>query len=131
MKIMNSKKPNIIFVLPSLAAGGAERVMSYIAQHINNQKYNVTLVVFGFEKDKAFEVKNINIIYLNKPRVATGLIDCIFLFKRLKPEIVISVLRRRRGARPRFETNCAYGRDVPHRARQPNRESAHDCRQSR
>lgn len=92
MKNKNSILPKVVFVLPSLASGGAERVMSYIAQNLNPQKYNVTLVVFGFEKDKAFEVNNIDIVYLNKPRVATGLIDCIFLFKRLKPKIVISVL---------------------------------------
>lgn len=89
---MINKKPNIIFILPSLAAGGAERVMSYIAQNINKQKYNTTLVVIGFEKDNAFEVNNVNVIYLNKPRVLTSLIDCVFLFKRLKPQIVVSVL---------------------------------------
>ncbi|MEW4924508.1 glycosyltransferase [Algibacter sp. 2305UL17-15] len=89
---MNSQKTKVIFFLPSLSAGGAERVMSYIAQHINNQKYNVTLAVVGFEKDNAFEVHNIDVIYLNKPRVLTSLVDCIFLIKRLKPKIVISVL---------------------------------------
>ena len=67
----NSSRKSIVFVLPSLAAGGAERVMSFIAQNINKQKYDVTLIVFGFEKDKAFEVANIKIIYLNKPRVLT------------------------------------------------------------
>ena len=90
MKQTNRKK--IIFFLPSLAAGGAERVMSYIAQNINNKKFNVTLVVIGFEKDNAFEVNNIDVKYLNKPRVLTSLIDCIFLIKRLKPKIVISIL---------------------------------------
>ena len=89
---MNNTKPNVIFILPSLAAGGAERVMSYIAQNIDNQKYNVILVVIGFEKDNAFDVNNIEILYLNKPRVVTSIVNCIFLFKRLKPKIVVSAL---------------------------------------
>ncbi|GAA4937530.1 glycosyltransferase [Algibacter agarivorans] len=89
---MTNKKTNVIFILPSLAAGGAERVMSYIAQNINNQKYNVTLVVIGFKKDNAFEVNNIEVKYLNKPRVVTSIVDCVFLFKRLKPKIVVSAL---------------------------------------
>lgn len=89
---MNNIKSNIVFILPSLAAGGAERVMSYIAQNINQKKYNVTLVVIGFEKDIAFEVNNIDIKYLNKSRVLTSLLDCIFLFKRLKPKIVVSAI---------------------------------------
>lgn len=89
---MNNKRPNVIFILPSLAAGGAERVMSYIAQNINKQKYNVTLVIIGFEKDNAFEIHNIDVIYLNKSRVVTSIIDCVFLFKRIKPKIVLSAL---------------------------------------
>ncbi len=89
---MNKNKANIIFILPSLAAGGAERVMSFIAQNINKEKYNVTLVVIGFEKDKAFEVNNVPIIYLNKNRVFTGLLSYILLFKRLKPKVVISAI---------------------------------------
>ena len=89
---MNSNKTNVIFILPSLAAGGAERVMSYIAQNISNKKYNVTLVVIGFKKDNAFEISNIDVNYLNKPRVLTSIIDCVFLFKRLKPKIVVSAL---------------------------------------
>lgn len=92
MKTVKNNKINVIFILPSLAAGGAERVMSYIAQNINSNKYNVTLVVIGFEKDKAFEVNDINIVYLNKPRVVTSIVDCIFLFKRLQPKVVISAL---------------------------------------
>ncbi len=92
MKNTYDVRKKVIFVLPSLAAGGAERVMSYIAQNLNPIKYDVTLIVFGFEKDKAFEVNNIDVRYLNKSRVVTGLIDCMLLFKRLKPSVVISVL---------------------------------------
>lgn len=89
---MSNKKPSIVFILPSLAAGGAERVMSFIAQNINKSKYNVTLVIIGFEKDNAFEVNDVDVKYLNKSRVLTSLLDCIFLFRHIKPKIVISAI---------------------------------------
>lgn len=90
-RILN-KKINIVFVLPSLIAGGAERVITLIATNLNSKIFNVTLIVIGFEKDKAYNVDGIHVIYLNKPRVLTGfpkLIKCII---KIKPQLVVSCM---------------------------------------
>ncbi|WP_165395203.1 glycosyltransferase [Flagellimonas allohymeniacidonis] len=83
---------NVVFVIPSLCAGGTERVMSYVAGHLNKDKFKVTLIVLGFEKDKAFDVKNIEILYLNKPRVLSSIPAIYSALKKIKPQVVISAL---------------------------------------
>ncbi|TXN35974.1 glycosyltransferase [Flagellimonas hymeniacidonis] len=85
-------KINIVFVIPSLCAGGTERVMSYIAQHLDKDTFIVTLVVLGFEKDNAFPVNGIEVIYLNKPRVLSAILEIFSTLKTLKPTVVISAL---------------------------------------
>ena len=57
----------ITFVIPSLAAGGAERILSFIAQNLNPQIFDATLLVIGFEKDKVYDIGELNVVYLNKP----------------------------------------------------------------
>jgi glycosyltransferase involved in cell wall biosynthesis len=83
------KKIKVCFVLPSLKAGGAERVMTFIAQNIDQSKFDSFMVIFGFEKDVAYNVKGIRIIFLNKAKVTKGIFDIIKVFKEEKPNIVI------------------------------------------
>ena len=70
---MSLAKINITFILPSLVAGGAERVMSLVAQNIDKTRFNATLLVIGFEKDKAYSIEDIKVVYLNKTRVLHGI----------------------------------------------------------
>ncbi|OMP30688.1 MULTISPECIES: glycosyltransferase [Mangrovimonas] len=87
-----SNKINISFILPSLVAGGAERVISFIAQNIDKTKFNVTLLVLGFQKDSVYKIDDINTIYLNKKRVLKAIPYLInySLFK--KQDIIISAI---------------------------------------
>ncbi|WP_296386370.1 glycosyltransferase [Winogradskyella sp.] len=88
---MNNKpKIKIIFLLPSLVAGGAERVISFVAQSIDKEKFDPILLVAGFEKDSAYDVSNVNVIYLDKPRILTALPSIILKLIKLKPSIVVS-----------------------------------------
>ena len=87
---MNKLKPKILFVIPTLRAGGAERVMSFLAQSINKQLFDPTLIVIGFEKDKSYSVENTNIVYLNKTRVAKAIYPLFRLIVENKPAIIIS-----------------------------------------
>lgn len=80
----------ILFVLPSLKAGGAERVISFLAKNFHENKQEVNLLVLGFEKDKVFETGNLKIVYLNKSRLLFSLFDIIKFIKRIKPSIVFS-----------------------------------------
>lgn len=86
------KKIKVMFFIPSLLAGGTERVMSYIAQHLNKKKFDVTLVVLGFEKDNAFTIQNTRTIYLNKPRVLSAIFGIYSLIRKERPEVAVSAL---------------------------------------
>ena len=89
---MSERKKDIVFVLPSLVAGGAERVISLIADSIDKAHFEVTLIVIGFEKDKAYNVEGINVVYLNKPRVLSGAPKLFgFIFKN-RPHLVVSCM---------------------------------------
>jgi len=87
---MIKKKWKILFVLPSLKAGGAERVISFLARNFNKNKQDVTLLVLGFEKDKVFETGNLEIVYLNRERLLFSILDIIKFIKKTKPRIVFS-----------------------------------------
>lgn len=87
---MQKNKINIIFILPSLAAGGAERILSYIASHLDKTIFNVTLLITGYQKDTVYNLENLDIIYLNKPRVLKSFFSLFQYFKKEKPDIVIT-----------------------------------------
>jgi len=89
---MSVTKTNILFVLPSLVAGGAERVMSLIAENIDNTIFNTTLLVIGFEKDKAYQINGIKIVYLNKTRMLNGIPKLFLHILISKPQIVMSCM---------------------------------------
>lgn len=84
------KKINIVFVLPTLHAGGAERVMSFLSENLTKSKFNASLVVVGHEKDSKYRVNKIPVHFLNKDRVATSILSIIKILITLKPSIVIS-----------------------------------------
>lgn len=79
-----------MFILPSLSAGGAERVISFVSQNIDKEKFQPLLVVAGFKKDAAYNVSNVETIYLNKPRILTALPAIVGHIKKHKPQIVVS-----------------------------------------
>ncbi|WP_396590104.1 glycosyltransferase [Allomuricauda sp. R78024] len=83
-------KIEITFVLPSLSAGGAERIMSFIAQNINPEKFNSTLLIAGYEKDSAYTVEGIKVVYLNSARVRYSIRAIYSYLKKNKPTIVVS-----------------------------------------
>lgn len=89
---MKSNKIKIIFVLPNLLPGGAERVFSYIAQQIDSNKFNVTLLIIGYSKDASYEVKNIGLVFLEKARVKDGVPALFKYIRKNKPDILVSAI---------------------------------------
>lgn len=87
---MHTHKIKITFVLPSLAAGGAERIMSFVANNLDSNKFQTTLLVIGFKKDTVYSIGNTSVIYLNKHRVVKGVSGLFSYFKKEKPHIVVS-----------------------------------------
>ncbi|HZW63239.1 MAG TPA: glycosyltransferase [Flavobacteriaceae bacterium] len=89
---MTPKKKHIVFIIPSLAAGGAERIFAFLAQHLDASLFNVTLVVIGFEKDNVYTVTNVKVVYLNKAKVSYGTVRIFKFLKKEKPDIVVSAI---------------------------------------
>ncbi|MEA1787719.1 glycosyltransferase [Arenibacter sp. GZD96] len=86
-------KIKIVFVLPSLRAGGAERVMSFIASHINNERFEASLLVIGNNKDQSYSVKeHTPITFLNKTSVRMALPATALYIYHNKPHIVIGAI---------------------------------------
>lgn len=84
-----SKKIKIVFILPSLKAGGAERVISFLATNLDKQKFESILIVIGKAEDAVYKTNDIDVRYLNKGRVLTAI---PVLFKEIfviKPQIVV------------------------------------------
>ena len=87
-----TKKIKIFFVVPTLFAGGAERVISFVSQNLDKEKFDSTLIVIGLEKESKFPVSGIPVIYLNKTRVLRGIFSVAKLIKREKPQVAVSTI---------------------------------------
>lgn len=87
---MNNNKINISFVLPSLSAGGAERIVSFIAQELDKNLFNATLVIISKKTDSVYKISGIDIIYLEKKRVLRSILGLFKFIKTNKPDIVMS-----------------------------------------
>lgn len=86
------KRIKISFMLPTLYAGGAERVVSFISQTIDKNKFNPNLVITNYQKDAKFQVENVAITFLNKKKVRHSIFKLIINIKKNKPQIVFSSL---------------------------------------
>ena len=83
------KKIKIVFVLPDLTSGGAERVMSYVAKNISKDYFDVTLWAAGYKKNTQYNVEGLEVIYFNKPRVLKAIPNFFSSLRKTKPDIVI------------------------------------------
>lgn len=82
----------VFFVIPSLRAGGAERVMSFVAQNMNQELFEITLVIIGSKNDYSYPVDKINLIFLEKSRVLHSFLPIFSLLRKQKPDIVLSAI---------------------------------------
>ncbi|WP_431108824.1 glycosyltransferase [Winogradskyella poriferorum] len=86
------KKIKVLFVVPTLSGGGAERVMSYIPQILDKEKFDAELIVIGSNDQKTYKVSNIDVTFLNKSRVLNSVFTLIKILIKKKPKIVLSTL---------------------------------------
>jgi glycosyltransferase involved in cell wall biosynthesis len=87
---MTNKKKKILFILPSLKAGGAERVLSFLNQEFNDDEFISKLLIFGFENDAMYEYKEDCTIFLHQIRVLYGIPKLLKVLKKEMPSIVMS-----------------------------------------
>jgi len=91
----SNKKKDILFVLPSLSGGGAERVTTNIINLIKKNNFNINILLInniGPFKDLIFD-NNINIINLNKKHARTSYFKLVKIINTIKPDIVFSTLQ--------------------------------------
>jgi glycosyltransferase involved in cell wall biosynthesis len=88
---MNKKK--IFFILPSLKAGGAERVISFLAKNLDQNIFETKLLVVGFKKDAVYNLDNLDITFFNQDRMSNGIIPLFKFIKIHKPDIVFGTIR--------------------------------------
>lgn len=86
-------KTKILFILPSLKAGGAERVISFLTNEINSSLFDVKLLVVGYEKDSVYDVDNVDVTFLNLPRLLTAIVPLFNFIRAYKPQIVFGSIR--------------------------------------
>ena len=89
-------KKKIVFIIPFLGGGGAEKVLADIINYLNNNKYDLFLVLFEKKGVHLPEILSyIKIIDLKK-RNRYSFFKMVFklalLFKKIKPDIVISFM---------------------------------------
>lgn len=85
-----TKKTKILFILPSLKAGGAERVFSFVSQQLDRDTYRARLLVIGSKKDAAYTVEGIPVTFLNKARVLHAVPALLFFLVRHPQHLVVS-----------------------------------------
>ncbi|WP_298555607.1 glycosyltransferase [uncultured Algibacter sp.] len=83
-------KKKILFILPTLTAGGAERVISFIAQNINQNNYDSRLLITGYKKDSAYSIDSIEVDFLEKHRVLHAIPYIFWYLLKHKPKVVVS-----------------------------------------
>ncbi|HEA22211.1 hypothetical protein LCGC14_1567940 [marine sediment metagenome] len=89
---MKTKKINIIFVIPTLTAGGAQRIMAFLSRNLNQQKFSTTLIVLGSNKGLAFDIKDMRVIFLNKTRVLLAIPALIRILIHDRPQIIMGAI---------------------------------------
>lgn len=87
-----SKKIKILFFIPNLMAGGAERVISFLTNNLNPKKFDCTLIVIGWEEDLAYEIDKTKVKFLDKERVLYSIPKLIKTVKNENPDIVIGTV---------------------------------------
>lgn len=89
---MNIKK-KVLFIVPSMRGGGAERIMSILLNFLDRNKFEPILVLLKKEGPYLQDLpKDIKIIDLQVTQARYAIIKIIKTIKQIKPDIVFSTL---------------------------------------
>lgn len=83
------KKISVLFILPDLETGGAERIVTTIANHLPREKFEPKILLLRKEGGYLeFLKEDVEIIDIKTPRIRHSLIRIFKVLKRRKPDIV-------------------------------------------
>lgn len=92
---MTTRKPkrySILFILPSLYPGGAERVISVISENLNKTIFEPKILVVYPQKENEYNIKDVLCTYLNKNRTLKAIPGIIRYIRKEKPNIVLTTI---------------------------------------
>lgn len=89
-------KYKILFYLPIISSGGAERVTINILKELNAEQFELYLLVNNLENEAYLESipKEIKIISMNKRSTISSIYTVFRTLKKIKPDLVYSTLFR-------------------------------------
>jgi|SRR5690554_2295324 len=85
------EKKKILFVLPSLGIGGAERVITNLCNHLDRAKYEIQIVLLKESRKSYFSLLNrdVSVIQLKlRSRLRYSLIHLLWCVKKQKADVV-------------------------------------------
>ena len=88
---MKNKK-KIIFFIPVIKIGGAEKVFLELSEYFQHEEYSVEILTLKILEKKKYNLKKINIVNLNRSRLIFSIIDIYKYLKKNKPKYVFSTL---------------------------------------
>ena len=84
-------KKSILFILPDLNAGGAERIVTTIANHLPREEFSPSILLLRKECFYFyFLLYDIEIIDIKTPRIRHSLKPILQQIRKRKPDIVFS-----------------------------------------
>ncbi|WCO03095.1 glycosyltransferase [Psychroserpens ponticola] len=86
---METTKTKVCFVLPALNAGGAQRIMSYLSQNMDKNKFDCTLLVIAKAESTDFDVSHAKVHYFDKDRLLLVARPLFLYLLKHKPDIVM------------------------------------------
>ncbi len=85
------KKIAILFILPDLETGGAERIVTTLANHLPREEFEVKILLLRKEGGFLEILKDdVEIIDIQTPRIRHSLIPILNQIRKRKPDIVFS-----------------------------------------
>lgn len=83
------KKVSILIILPSLAAGGAEKVTISFIENLDKNIYNVHLILLNANGPLKLKIKK-NVYNLKSTRLRSGFLKLINKIRSINPDIIFS-----------------------------------------
>lgn len=92
MSLTKTSKPvTILFILPDLETGGAERIVTTIANHLPSEKFEPKIMLLRKEGGYLEILKDdVEVIDLKTQRIRNGLLPILKEIRKRKPDIVFS-----------------------------------------
>lgn len=89
-----SEKRKVLFLIPSLAGGGAERVIVTLLKHLDRSRFNLAIGVVDMRKAVYRDEipPDVEVIDLNVTRVRYALPKIAYLIWKRRPDVVFSTL---------------------------------------